>query len=337
MNHPFLRKNTTPFSPAVPVLRTMLLAAVGTLACHLQSTAQNDIVKIVMLDEFVIQSGWDSTDVARFIHKVRTDTTFYKAFLNLKYFPHHKEGHVLVYNKDETSRGTMHRTARQHLSEKEEMWVEIIHETHNGKIKNKKGEWKYLTAEMYDDVFFPAKPQRVSNRIVSMEQELVTGSRIEKHKAQLKRMMFNPGEAIGTVPLIGDKMAIFDDHMVPYYQYAIFQTTRNGKSCIAFSCIAKPGSEKHTVIQDLTSYFDPETNDVLAREYRLAHRTILFDFDIQMKVENEQQNGWLLPVKVWYDGAWDVPLKKPEIIRFELRCSEYRTHVGRYSGRDTQR
>ncbi len=291
--------------------------------------AQNDIVKVVSLDEFVVNSGWDSADILRFIQKVRDDTTFYKAFLNLKYFPHHLTGAVVVYNKDESERGTMQRRAIQHLDASEKMWVEITEEKTNGKIRKNNGEWKYLTAEMYDEVFFPTEPQKVSNRIVAVEQELVSGSRIDKHKAQLKRLMFNPGAEIENVPFIGDKLAIFDDHMVPYYDYRIFKVKRDSVDCIAFSCIARKGFEKETVIHDLTSYFNPETYQVIAREYRLKHNTILFDFDISMEIENFVQDGWLLPKRIWYNGDWDVPLKKPEIINFELRCTSYNTGAGK--------
>ncbi len=289
--------------------------------------AQNDIAKVVSLDEFVVSSGWDSSDIIRFIDKVRNDTTFYKAFLNLKYFPHEIKGAVVVYNKDEVERGTMQRRATQHLDRQKMMWVEITHEKTNGKIRKKNGEWKYLTAEMYDEVFYPTEPQKVGNKIVSMEQELVSGSKMEKHKAQLKRMMFNPGAEIGNVPFIGDKLAIFDDHMVPYYEYRIFKVRRDSVDCIAFSCFTKKGMEKQTVIHDLTSYFHPDTYEVLAREYRLAHNTILFDFDISMVIENFMQEGWLLPKRVSYAGYWNVPLKKPEIISFELRCFEYDTTI----------
>jgi hypothetical protein len=210
------------------------------------------------------------------------------------------------------------------------MHVDITYDQTNGNVKNRKGEWKYLTAEMYDDIFFPSSPQKVSNMIVSTDQELVSGSKLDKHKAQLKRMMFNPGAEIENVPFIGDKMAIFEPHMVPLYDYGIFLTTRDSVECIAFSCFVKPGMESDAVIQDLTSYFDIDTKEVIAREYRLAHSTLLFDFDISMKIDNRQQDGWLLPEKVWYSGYWNAILMKREIITFELQCTEYETKVGRY-------
>lgn len=300
-------------------------------SCFLHDAkGQNDVASVVSLDELVVSARIDGFDVDDFIDQVKNDTTFYKAFLNLKYFPHEVKGAMVVYNKNESEKGTMKRRATQHLSIDEMMHVDITYDQTNGNVKNRKGEWKYLTAEMYDDIFFPSSPQKVSNMIVSTDQELVSGSKLDKHKAQLKKMMFNPGAEIENVPFIGDKMAIFEPHMVPLYDYGIFLTTRDSVECIAFSCFVKPGMESDAVIQDLTSYFDIDTKEVIAREYRLAHSTLLFDFDISMKIDNRQQDGWLLPEKVWYSGYWNAILMKKEIITFELQCTDYETNVGRY-------
>ncbi len=295
--------------------------------------AQTEVIKVVKLDEFVVSAGLDNFSVEDFVNQVKDDTTFYQAFLNLRYFPHQMTGAVAVFNKDDSEKGTLQRRAVQHLSVDEKMNVEITFEKTNGKIKDRKGEWKYLTAEMYDEIFFPKGEQKVNNTIDTREQELVGGSKIEKHKAQLKRMMFNPGAEIENVPINGDKMAMFEDHMVPFTDYTIFMASRAGKECIAFSCVVKEGMEKKVVIQDLTSYFDTDTKDVLAREYRLAHNTLVFDFDISMKVENKQQNGWLLPEKIWYSGYWNAAFMKREIITFELRNTSYQTEVGRYASK----
>jgi hypothetical protein len=311
-------------------LKCFILAITFGMLC-IQVHGQNDVASVVSLDEFVVSARIDGFDVQEFIDQVRNDTTFYKAFLNLKYFPHELKGAMVVYNKNESEKGTMKRKAKQHLSPDEMMHVEITYDQTNGNVKNRKGEWKYLTAEMYDDIFFPSKPAKVSNLIQSTDQELVSGSKLEKHKAQLKRMMFNPGAEIENVPFIGDKMAIFESHMVPYYDYGIFLAMRDSVECIAFSCLVKPGMEGKVVIQDLTSYFDIETKEVMAREYRLAHNTLIFDFDIRMKIDNIQQGGWLLPEKVWYSGYWNAAFMKREIITFELQCTDYKTNVGRYS------
>lgn len=292
---------------------------------------QEGVAKVVNLDAFTVSARTEGFEVNDFIRKVREDTTFYKAFLNMRYFPHKKKGHITVFEKDASEKGTMDRTAVQYLSTDEVMHLEITFEETNGRIRKRNGDWRYLTAEMYDDIFFPEGPQRVSNRIVTKEQELVSGSRIDKHKAQLKRLMFNPGAEIGNVPFIGDKMAIFDDHMVPYYDYAIYNDLIDGEETIAFSCVTKPSSEDDTVIRELTSWFHPDTYEVVKREYRLAHNTLLFSFDISTLVINTRREGHLLPRKILYRGQWNALFRKPEIIDFSLFCDEYILRAGSYT------
>lgn len=296
-----------------------------------QANAQTDIAKLITLDEFVVSAGLEDFDAADFIRQIQEDTSFYQAFLNLKYFPHDIKSAMVVYEKDESERGTLQRKARQYLSTDEMMWVDINYEISNGKLKNRNGNWKYLTAEMYDEVFFPTKKERVDNQIVQQEQEL-SGSGLDKHKAQLKKMLFNPGKEIESVPLIGSKMAIFDQKMVPFYNYSIYAYSwQDSIPCIVFSCYVKEGDEDEVVIRDMTSYFHRDTHEIIAREYRLAHKTILFDFDITMKVENTLQSGVLLPSKIAYTGQWDIPFKKPEIISFKIECTDYVLNAGKYA------
>lgn len=286
--------------------------------------SQNDIAKLVTMDEFVVSAGLEDFNAEDFIDQVINDTTFYQAFLNLKYYPHRVNSEIQVFHKNESQKGKMYREAVQRRNLDNEMWIDVQYEKTNGRIKKRNGEWKYLTAEMYDDVFFPNEREKVDNKIRTKEQELVGGSKLEKHKAQLKKMLFNPGQEIDNVPFIGDKLAIFDAEMVPYYDYSIF--TYNWKDSIptiAFSQYVKKGEEDEVVIRDMTSYFHKDTREVIAREYRLAHNTIFFDFDISIKVENRLVEGEIVPVKIDYDGAWDIPFKKPEIIRFYLECFDY--------------
>lgn len=287
--------------------------------------AQDTISGYVNLDAFIVSAGLQNFDKEDFIKQVVSDSTFYQAFLNLKYYPHQVESQIIVYHKDEKVQGQLNRSAQQYRNALDEMWIEIMRETSNGKIKKNNGEWKYLTAEMYDDIFFPKGKQKVSKKIDNREQELVRGSAIEKHKAQLKKMLFNPGEPIDNVPFIGDKLAIFSPEMLPHYDFSIYAYNwADTVPCVVFSAYTKKGSEDETVIHDMTSYFHRDTHEVIAREYRLAHNTIFFDFDISIIVHNALQNGVLLPQYISYDGEWDVPLKKPEIVKFDLRCGDYK-------------
>ena len=303
-------------------MRSLTLGAL--IFCSFPVFAQEDIAKLVTMDEFVVSAGLEDFDVEDFVDQVINDTTFYQAFLNLKYYPHKVNSEIQVFKTDESEKGKMYREAVQRRNLDNESWIEIQFEKTNGKIKKRNGEWKYLTAEMYDDVFFPEGKQKVSNEMTEREQELVGGSKLEKHKAQLKKMLFNPGQEIDNVPFIGDKLAIFDAEMVPYYDYAIFTYDWNDSiPTIAFSQYVKKGMEDDVVIRDMTSYFHKDTREVIAREYRLAYNTIFFDFDISIKVENQVVEGEIVPKRIDYDGAWDIPFKKPEIIKFYLDCYNY--------------
>lgn len=300
------------------------IVGIGFILVTSAISAQTDVSKLVNLKEFVVSASLEDFDVADFIRQVEEDTTFYQAFINMRYFPHDITSAMAVYEKNESERGTLERKARQFRSTDDMMWVEVYYEKMNGKMKKRNGEWRYLTAQMYDELFFPTSKERVSTYEPSKNQELVKGSAIEKHKAQLKRMMFNPGAEISNVPLIGDKMAIFSDEMMEYYNYSIYAADwKDSIPCVVFSCYAKEGLEDKTVIRDLTTYFDRDTHEVLSRDYHLVNHSILFDFDITMKVTNTRTDGWLVPEHIKYSGYWNIPFKKPEIISFQLKCRNY--------------
>lgn len=69
------------------------------------------------------------------------------------------------------------------------------------------------------------------------------------------------------------------------------------------------------------------TNNVIARTYRIAHSSVILDFDITIRVENTIIDDALVPTLVDYDGDWDIPMKKrePGAVRVELqRLADHR-------------
>jgi len=267
----------------------------------------------------VVISADKKFDVENFIEVVIADSTFYQAFLNLKYYPHLFTGSMTVRNKKELEKGSLKRKAIQSL-ENEHRIVEITEEEITGKLMNKKGEFNYLTAEMYDEIFFPKKPEKVSTKIVQLKQEENTGSKMDKYKSQVKKMMFNPGSEINSVPFIGDKMAIFSQDMIKYYNYHISSGyTADSVYCYVFDVTAKPEYRQGaTVIKHMKSYFDKKSLNVMDREYQLQYKSPIMEFDIFMEVKNTFLGGNLIPKYVRYDGQWDIPFKKAEIIKFTI-------------------
>ena len=305
--------------------RTAVLAFV--LLPHILP-AQDEVIKHIQLAEFVVHRQAEGFDLEGFMTQVIQDTTFYHAFLNTKVHPHRVKSRLRVRNKDEKETASLYRSG--HLirdGQLAELVLDSVSET--GKLRENDGDFRYLTAEMYDDVFFPKGRYTANNRIADRTLELDRSSRFEKYKSELKKFMFNPGQEIASVPFIGDQLDIFDPAMVPFYDYKLDSDYRNGHSCWVFTAVARDSvngrraDEDDTVIKRMVTWFDDTNMNVLAREYRLAHASMILDFDITMHVENTEVSGELVPTLVNYEGDWDIPLKKRELVRFHLEMDDW--------------
>lgn len=286
--------------------------------------AQTDtLLKHITLDEVVISAQADGFDVASFVQQVITDTTFQQSFLNTRFHRHVLRSEVVVRNKKEKETATLYRRGALH---RDGIWAELVLDSavESGRLRKKNGEFRFLTVEMYDDVFFPKGRFVADNRIGDREQEIDRSSRFDKYKSELKKFMFNPGQEIASVPFIGDKLALFSPEMEGLYDHRIWSDERNGHLCWVFSSDAKDtADEDDTVIKRMDTWFDQESGQVIAREYRIAHASLLLDFDITIRVDNTVVSGVLVPVFVDYSGDWDIPFSTREIIRFWLRMGEW--------------
>lgn len=281
-----------------------------------------EVVKVVTLSEFIVRSEPDLNH-EDFIRQVVTDSSFYQAYINMRFYPHRFKSELTVFNKGEKEQGKLYREATLHRYDRM-AWVTIDEETTNGKLYKRNGEHKYLTAEMFDEVFFPRGRFYPSTEITSMEQEVSDESRLERYKSQLKKMLFNPGQEIAHVPFIGDKVAIFSDEMIEYYNFHIHHQMYEDRECYVFTVSEKPDNKSNdTVIKSMITYFDKESMKVVMREYELQNDVFLFDFDIKIQVFNQIISGIPVPKKLVYDGAWNVLFKSPEIIQFEIDLMDY--------------
>ena len=181
------------------------------------SVAQTDtLLKHITLDEVVISAQADGFDVASFVKQVMTDTTFQQSFLNTRYHPHVLRSGLVVRNKKEKETATLYRRGRLM---RDGIWAELALDSvvESGKLRKRNGEFRFLTVEMYDDVFFPKGRFVANNSIGNREQEIDRSSRFDKYKSELKKFMFNPGQEIASVPFIGDKLALFSPEMEGFY------------------------------------------------------------------------------------------------------------------------
>lgn len=270
------------------------------------------------------KAGFDASD---FIRMTKQDTSFYRAFQNLKLYPHSSQNKVNIFNKKWEKIASLSRAAK-HNSNGKKGWISDVEEKTDGKIYNRKGEHKFFTAEMYDKVFFQKGKFPVGNSIGNQayqQKEALNRSKEEKYYEQLKTFMFSPGTGVEGVPLIGKKLNIFEGEMVKYYDYSLEKTMfRDSISCYKFTVKAKENLRNDkVVITDLTTFYDRRTMKIIARSYSLEQSTVMFSFNIQMFILLGLQFNEYLPLEIKYNGEWDIPFKKPERISFQMNCSDY--------------
>ena len=286
----------------------------------LSSTALcQDVVKVVTLEGVTIQAVEDDFDTQAFIEKVRADSTFYLAFKAMNFYPATYSGWLKVFKKGENEKGFVNRKAER-FREGDWMWVELLDEEVKGKIQKKNGEYKYLTAETWDDVFFPQTKRKVSMSITRDFEKERGQSSMQKHQQEVKQMMFNPGNEVAGIPFIGKKMGIFDEDMHEYYNYSVYTAMyQDTIQCLVFDAESKPEfRDGKTVIKSLTTYFEQETFEVMQREVLLEYKSLPIDFEIFIKVENQHHNGILLPEMIYYKGFFDIAFMKKEEVEFSL-------------------
>lgn len=269
--------------------------------------------KVVTLSEIIIRNN---VDVRSFIEKVKNDTTFYKAFRNLRVLNFTSLNDIRMFDKKGKVRAALYSKAVQ--------WADqgcrhtgILQEEVTGDMYNRNGGYNYYTPELYASLFFARDTICGETNIVKGAELQVKGkSGMARHKEQLKMLFFNPGKAIPGLPFIGGKTAIFDEDMAPLYEYHIDLREHLGELCYVFIIKArdnlKGGKKDRVVIDEMTTWFAVKSFEVIARDYAMSYKAGVYDFDVQMQVEMTRANGYLVPRLLRYTGNWDLIFKKRE-------------------------
>ncbi|HEX5023736.1 MAG TPA: hypothetical protein VFV68_00625 [Agriterribacter sp.] len=295
---------------------TRLMIGLLLLLLHAISLTaqQNDTVvvdkKVITLSEIIIRNH---VDVPSFIEKVKNDTTFYKAFRNLRVLNYTSLNDIRMFNKKGKVKASLYSKTQQ--------WAaggcrhtRILEEDITGDIYDNNHQYNYYTANLYASLFFARDTICGETNIVKgVELEVKGKSGLSKHKEQLKMLFFNPGKAIPGLPFIGSKTAIFDEDMAGLYSFNLDQAVHLGELCYVFTIRAKEGGNKNAVVIDeMTTWFSVKTFEVVARNYAMSFKAGIYDFDVQMQVEMTKVNGYLVPKLLRYTGNWDVIFKKRE-------------------------
>ena len=97
---------------------------------------------------------------------------------------------------------------------------------------------------------------------------------------------------------------------------AIDQGDYEGKSCYIFSIKAKEdlsgGQKDKIVIDNMTTWFDAKSMEVMARNYHLSYDAGVYDFNVHMEVQMTHFENYLVPKTLYYNGNWSVAFKKRE-------------------------
>ncbi|MBA2561811.1 MAG: hypothetical protein H0V14_02660 [Chitinophagaceae bacterium] len=262
--------------------------------------------KLITLSEIVINN---KLNVPSFISRVKNDTTFYKAFRTLRIVGYTALNDIRMVDKKGDIKASLRSKIKQ-IRNNNCRSMQVLEETTTGNIYDKNKNFNYYTGQMYAGLFFTKGTVCGENNIVKGREFSFEGLKgIEKHKEQLKTLFFNPGKRIKGLPLIGNKTAIFDEHMADKYDMGIDMVEYNKTSCYVFTIKAKKSG---VVIDEMTTWFNDKTFEIVARNYTLSYAAGVYDFNVQMQVEMTKVEDLLVPALIRYVGNWKAITKKRE-------------------------
>jgi hypothetical protein len=307
------------FSPAEYVMKKLSILLLFIFFDLVLSAQQEDsldnerLAKMINLSEVVIRSD---LNVAKFIERVKNDTTFYKAFRSLHLLSFSAWNDIRINDKNGKLKASLQSKTRQHRANGCRT-MEVLDENTTGNFYDKNRNYNYYTAELYAGLFFTNGKVCGENNIVKgIDFSPKSTSGIEKHKQQLKMLFFNPGKKIPGIPFIGDKINIFDPDHAKYYDFTIDMGDYEEQPCYIFSIKTKAdlsGSEKNSIVIDnMITWFNAKTMEIVARNYDMSYDAGVYDFDVHMEVQMTKFDNYLVPKLLRYTGNWDVVFKKRE-------------------------
>jgi hypothetical protein len=269
----------------------------------------------LQMDAVVIKAVRGGWDLNAFVRRVQNDTTFYKAFRNMRFMSYNALNDIRVYDKKGEVAASLFSKTKQTFSGGCRT-MQVLEEKVTGDFYKRKNRYRYYTAELYDYLFFTHGKICNESAIVKGAIEERGKGQMEKSKYQLKQLIFNPGSKVGGIPLMGDKAAIFDASMAKFYDFKLQSDEYEGKDCYVFRAIPKKGHEDDVVYDELSTWFRKSDYAIVARDYSLSYKATIYDFRVKMKVRTQEIGNKLLPTRIEYDGNWHVFTQNRERVKF---------------------
>lgn len=275
------------------------------------------------LSEVVVRNNFD---YKRLLTQIKEDTTFYKAFRNLRILGFTSYNDIKMLDKKGGVKASLFSKTRQNRVDGCRT-MDVLEETITGDFYNSKKEYNYNTPELYAGLFFTTGKICGEDNIVKGHQRSTSNKKgMEKHKEQLKMLFFNPGKKIPGIPFIGNKLDLYDDDAHKLYDYRLDIEEYKGQLCYVFSITPKEnlGFLRTVVVDQMTTWFDQKTLEVMGRNYSLSYNAGAYDFDVQMEVEMGKFEGLTVPKILRYKGNWDVLFKKRERAIFTATLFDFK-------------
>lgn len=282
-----------------------------------------DTIKTIFIDSAVNIKA-HRLNVEDFIREVVNDTSFYTAFRKMKLYSFMAENQIYTYDKHNKITGNMYRKIKHNTTGEK---LQYLAKVDKGNLVKKNGKYQLLTVEMFDYIFGNSyKSDFAPNSPIKDAKGINSNEGI---KDRLKTLIFNPGRPIKGVPFIANKTQIFSANMRQYYDYTFY----SGKYLDSipvfwFKVKVKPDISNWTkdglMIKELTTIFDSRNFAILGRKVDMKLNNLLFDFDVKMNIEMSYFGDEKLPVKISYEGTWDVPLRKEERASFLVQHRDYK-------------
>jgi hypothetical protein len=277
------------------------------------------------LAEVVVRNN---IDYKYLLEQIKEDTTFYKAFRNLRVLGYSSYNDIQMKDKKGVVVASLYsKTKQNRVGACRNM--DVLEEKITGDFYDAQHNYNYTTPELYASLFFTKGTICGENNIVKGKNTTTTNKKgIEKHKEQLKMLFFNPGKKIKGIPFIGDKLDLYDENAHKIYEYKLDIQEFKGTLCYVFSI--KPKEElgflknDQIVVDQMETWFDMKSMEVLARNYSLSYKAGVYDFDVSMNVEMTRVGDMVVPKILRYRGNWDVIFKKRERAIFTATLFDFK-------------
>ena len=264
------------------------------------------------LTDAIVRNHFDYKEILK---RIKEDTSFYKAFKTLRTIGYSSYNHIEMKDKNEKVVATLNSKTKQTRKDNCRS-MEVLQEQVTGNLRDAQGNYNYVTPSLYASLFFTKGTICGETNIVKGKVREIRGTGIDKAKEQLKMLFFNPGKKIPGIPFIGDKLDLYDDAAHELYDYKLDYVDYHGQLVYVFDVQPKQDlgffDKNRIVVDQMITWFNPKTLEVLGRNYSLSYKAGVYDFNVQMEVEMTYFGGVLVPKILRYKGNWDVVFKKRE-------------------------